>query len=93
MSTHKPLVPHATPDADYELKLTGPEHDILEKLRPLLALPADALLQRLRDDEELAVLMEMRRLFARHPVTRLFGPTDPTWGWIGGRSFIHAALA
>ena len=47
------------------------------------------------DDEELAVLMEMRRLFVRHPATWLSGQgySDPTWGWIRGPSFTHAALA
>ena len=47
------------------------------------------------DDEELAVLMEMRRLFARHPATWLSGQgySDSMRGWAGGPPFTHAALA
>ena len=44
------------------------------------------------DDEELAVLMEMRRLFAR-TATWLSGPGDPTWGWFSGPPVTQAALA
>ncbi|MFQ6102642.1 MAG: Os1348 family NHLP clan protein [Anaerolineae bacterium] len=47
------------------------------------------------DDEELAVLMEMRHLFARHAATWLSGQGygDPTGRWFGGRPVIQAALA
>lgn len=46
-------------------------------------------------DEEVAVLMEMRRLLTRHSATWLSGQrySDPTGVWTGGRSFTHAALA
>ena len=44
-------------------------------------------------DEELAVLTEMRHLFARHPATWLSGPSDPMGIWFGGRPVTHAALA
>jgi hypothetical protein len=47
------------------------------------------------DDEELAVLGEMRLLFAHCPATWLSGQGygDPMRNWIGGRSFARAALA
>lgn len=45
--------------------------------------------------EEVAVLMEMRHLFTRHPATWLSGQgySDPMTGWAGGPPFTHAALA
>lgn len=47
------------------------------------------------DDEGLAVLMEMRHLFAHHHTTWLSdrGYSDPMGIWFGGRPFTHAALA
>ena len=45
--------------------------------------------------EEVAVLMEMRHLFTRHPATWLSGrrDSDPMGVWFGGSPVTHAALA
>jgi hypothetical protein len=59
MRTLESLVSHLASDTPFRaalaargLTLTDAERELVEHLRPLLALPADALLQRLLDDPD-----------------------------------------